>query len=89
MIPIPENGVYHGVEGAGEAAKVPGIDEINITAKEGQRFLKLPEGNSYLGFIFARGETAADVDTALRAAHRQLRFEIAPELNVVATHASD
>jgi hypothetical protein len=39
----------------------------------------LPEGDSYLGFIFADGETPAVVETALRAAHAQLRFEVMPE----------
>ncbi len=33
-----------------------------------------------IGFIFARGETPEQVEGALRAAHRELRFEIAPEL---------
>jgi hypothetical protein len=40
----------------------------------------LPEGASYLGFIFARGVSPAGVEAALRAAHRALRFDVMPEL---------
>jgi hypothetical protein len=81
MIPIPENGVYTGVSGAEEASAVPGIDAVIITAKEGQRLLKLPEGASYLGFLFARGSRPRQVEAALREAHGKLRFEIAKELD--------
>ena len=82
MIPIPKNGVYHGVSGVEEAAATPCITEVAITATEGQRMLKLPEGASYLGFIFGAGETAAQVESALREAHARLRFEIATDLPV-------
>jgi len=34
----------------------------------------LPEGARYPGFIFARGETPADVEAALREAHRRLEL---------------
>ena len=40
----------------------------------------LPEGDSYLGFIFARGETPAQVEAALRAAHDKLSFRIKPSI---------
>lgn len=42
----------------------------------------IPEGPSYLGFLFARGSSLQQVEDALRAAHKQLRFEIAPSLKV-------
>ena len=44
----------------------------------------LPEGDSYLGFIFARGETPDEVEAALRAAHACLRFEIVAEIPLAA-----
>ncbi len=56
---------------------------MRITAKADQRLVPLPEGASYLGFIFARAESAAGVDRALREAHRRLQFAIEPELRVV------
>lgn len=83
MIPIPREGVYTGVQGVVEASAVKGIESIEITAKEGQHLLPLPEGSSYLGFIFARGESADTVEEALRAAHAKLDFQIAHSLKVI------
>jgi biotin carboxylase len=80
MIPIPKNGVYHDVFGVDRATAVPGITDIVITAKYGQHLKRLPEGSSYLGFIFARAESPRDVEAALRHAHSLLRFEIMTEL---------
>jgi hypothetical protein len=36
----------------------------------------LPEGDRYLGFLFARGDTPAEVERALRAAHARLDIEV-------------
>ncbi|MGH7246618.1 MAG: ATP-grasp domain-containing protein, partial [Pseudomonadota bacterium] len=82
MIPIPRDGVYQGVSGTEPAAAVPGIEDVIITAKQGQNLARLPEGASYLGFLFARGDTPAKVERALRAAHVQLQFQIAMALPV-------
>src|SRR5712692_983836 len=54
MIPIPHSGIYRGVEGVEQASAIPNVEDVIITAKEGQKILSLPEGASYLGFIFAR-----------------------------------
>lgn len=83
MIPIPRRGLYKGVEGEAAAAATPHVDEIRITAKIDQLLEPLPEGDSYLGFIFARAEDPPSVVEALRRAHAALRFEIAPELRVM------
>ncbi|MBI1801960.1 MAG: ATP-grasp domain-containing protein [Chloroflexi bacterium] len=80
MIPIPGAGLLKCVEGLEQAQAVPGIEEIEITAKLDNRIMPLPEGSSYLGFIFARGETPQVVEAALREAHRHLRFTIVPEI---------
>ena len=82
MIPIPKGGIYESVAGVEEARAVAGIEDVIITAKEGQEILPLPEGATYLGFIFARGASAAEVEDALREAHGRLRFEIATTLRV-------
>jgi biotin carboxylase len=76
MIPIPRRGIYKGVDGIDEAREVRGIEEIRITAKPDQQLIPLPEGKSYLGFIFARAATSGEVDDALREAHRRLRFRV-------------
>jgi biotin carboxylase len=80
MIPIPGAGIYESVEGVAEAEAVTGVDEVIITAQQGQELVPLPEGASYLGFIFARGESADLVETVLREAHAKLRFRIATVL---------
>jgi hypothetical protein len=83
MIPIPRRGVFRHADGMEEARGVAGIDDISITAKADQRLVPLPEGASYLGFIFARGDRPAEVDRALRAAHGCLRFAVDPEIPVL------
>ncbi|MBW8012331.1 MAG: ATP-grasp domain-containing protein [Chloroflexi bacterium] len=82
MIPIPEAGLLKGVSGVEEARAVAGVDGVEITASLGHSLVPLPEGNSYLGFIFASGENPAEVEAALRAAHGKLRFKIAPEIEL-------
>jgi biotin carboxylase len=76
MIPIPEAGVYRRVEGTERALQVPYVWDIRITAKPDQLLVPLPEGASYLGFIFARAETADAVERGLRDAHAALAFVI-------------
>jgi biotin carboxylase len=83
MIPIPKGGVFHSAAGAEDAARVCGVDDVIITAKAGQHLIPLPEGASYLGFIFALGAEPAAVEKALRAAHSKLRFEIATALETL------
>jgi biotin carboxylase len=83
MIPIPEAGLYQETRGVDEARAVVGIEDVVITAKQSQKLVPLPEGASYLGFIFARGESPALVESALRQAHAQLRFVISPALPVI------
>ncbi len=83
MIPIPRRGVYRGVAGVEAAGAERFIDDVRITAKADQILVPLPEGASYLGFIFARAASAADVERALRAAHARLAFQIDPEFPVL------
>jgi biotin carboxylase len=83
MIPIPREGIYEDVDGLADARVVPGIADIVITAKPAQKLVPLPEGSSYLGFIFARGASADHVESALRSAHALLEFRIGTALPVV------
>ena len=82
MIPIPRGGVYRRVDGVEAASQVPHVEEIQITAKPDQQLLALPEGASYLGFIFARAPLAAEAEHAVREAHARLRFTIDPLIAV-------
>ena len=83
MIPIPHRGVYKGVQGEREARSVPAVTEVQINVKQDAMLVPLPEGKSYLGFIFARATTPLAVEQALRAAHAKLRFVIDREIAVV------
>ena len=83
MIPIPRAGIYIGASGIDDARTVESIEDIVVTAKQGQEMLPLPEGASYLGFIFARAETPGLAVQALRNAQSHLQFEFASKLPVV------
>jgi biotin carboxylase len=76
MIPIPGRGLLKRVDGLDRAQAVPLVESVQITAKPDQLLEPLPEAGSYLGFIFARGESRSEVDAALREAHARLRFVI-------------
>ncbi|HLH25506.1 MAG TPA: ATP-grasp domain-containing protein [Chloroflexota bacterium] len=77
MLPIPRAGTLRAVRGRAEALTVPGVEEVTITIPLGQPVVPLPEGDRYLGFVFARAATPAAVEAALREAHRRLGFVIA------------
>ena len=83
MIPIPSAGMLKAVYGVEEAAAVPLVTGVEITAKLHHLLVPLPEGASYLGFIFARGEIAAEVEEAIRCAHALLHFDIRREIPVL------
>ncbi len=82
MIPVPGAGICRGVAGVEAARAVPGVDDVVITVKPGERLVPWPEGSSYPGFIFARHDDRPAVMEAIRRAHRHLRFDIAAELPV-------
>ena len=80
MIPIPRAGMLRAVSGVEEARGVPLVEGVEITARPNYPLVPLPEGDSYVGFIFARADTPEDVEAALREAHSRLRFEVATEI---------
>jgi hypothetical protein len=82
MIPVPTSGVLEKVEGAEEVRRVAGVTELEITARWHDYIAAWPEGSSYLGFLFARGETPAEVENALREGHSRLNFRLTPRLPV-------
>ncbi|HEX8996423.1 MAG TPA: ATP-grasp domain-containing protein [Ktedonobacterales bacterium] len=83
MIPIPKRGMLHKIEGEEAACATPHVTGVEITARLRSPIIPLPEGASYLGFIFARADDAATVEQALRAAHAKLHFDIRPMLTVL------
>ena len=76
MLPIPTAGRLRAVEGQAEAKQIAGIDGLVITIPPNEILTPLPEGDRYLGFMFARGETPGAVEASLRQAHARLRVVV-------------
>jgi len=82
MIPVPKSGILEKIEGEDAARNTPGISALEITARLHDYIAAWPEGSSYLGFLFATGNSAEEVEEAIRAAHAKLHFDLAPRLPV-------
>jgi biotin carboxylase len=76
MLPIPRAGVLREVGGLEEARAVPGVAGLEISIAPGKSVLPLPEGDRYLGFLFAKADTPEQVEQALREAHAKLQVDI-------------
>jgi biotin carboxylase len=76
MLPVERAGVLRAVDGKTDATAVPGITGVSITIPVGQTVHPLPEGDRYLGFLFAEAATYQEVEEALHAARRRLRVVI-------------
>jgi biotin carboxylase len=77
MLPIPGVGRLQSVAGVDEARAMAGVEGLEITIPIGRPVVPLPEGDRYLGFLFAKADTPAEVEAILRTAHSRLRVEIA------------
>ena len=73
---LAQGGLLDSVTGQGEALATPGIEGLEITIGPGKPVVPLPEGDRYLGFMFARGTTAAQVEAALREGHARLQVNL-------------
>ena len=82
MIPIALAGSLRRIEGITRARAVPFIEDILISIRDGYELVPLPEGSSYLGFMFARAPTPGQVEAALRAAHAELEIVVAPLIRI-------
>jgi biotin carboxylase len=82
MIPVPASGIFDQVDGVEEARVTADVTDVQITARVHDEILAWPEGSSYLGFIFAKAESPAAAEHALRQAHGKLHFQIHPTLPV-------
>jgi biotin carboxylase len=82
MIPVPTSGIFDRVDGVDEARVTADVTDVQITARVHDEILAWPEGSSYLGFIFAKAESPAAAEHALRQAHSKLRFQIRQTLPV-------
>lgn len=76
MLPVPRAGVLRSVEGRADAEAVPGITGVTITIPRGRRVRPLPDGDQYLGFIFAEAPTPDEGEKALTTASQRLHAVI-------------
>lgn len=74
MIPITQTGVLKRVEGLLQARQVKHVSNIEIHIQPGYELIPLPEGSSYLGFIFASADSFDKTWQALQQAHHLLKF---------------
>ncbi len=76
MLPIPATGILQAVDGIAEAQGQAGITSVEITAPIGERIEALPDGDRYLGFMFASADDPAETEAALRKGFEQLTIRI-------------
>ncbi len=76
MLPIPGRGRLEAVIGREQCLAEPGITELEISIPLGEEVVPLPEGDRYLGFLFARGDSPAAVEESLRRGHAHLEFRL-------------
>ena len=76
MIPIPRSGRLKSVDGLDQCLAIPGITGVEMTAKPGADLLAPPDGDRYLGFVFARGLTPDSVEEALRKAQGTITVRV-------------
>lgn len=76
MLPIPAAGVLREVRGQAAIGEVAGITGLEITVPPGRHLRPLPEGDRYLGFLFAAADTPDEVEAALREAWSLLEVVI-------------
>ena len=76
MLPVLKAGILKNVGRIEEALKIDGIEDIEITIPVGRKVVPLPEGNQYLGFMFAKGKDPSSVESSLREAFSILELEI-------------
>ena len=83
MIPIKQPGLLKRVEGLLAARNVTHIEKVDIVINQGHELVPLPEGNQYLGYIFASAETPEQVVSALRESYAHLTFVTTPVFKIL------
>jgi hypothetical protein len=76
MIPIPRPGTFREIKGLESVREMEHISAIDITITAGSRVEPPPEGDRYLGFIFARADAPELAERDLRKAMETLEVVI-------------
>lgn len=76
MIPTTESGTLLRIEGEDDVRALDGITGVDFTTRPGNAVVAPPEGDRYLGFVYARGASADGVESALRKAMTTLEVQL-------------
>jgi biotin carboxylase len=76
MIPIPRPGILVAVSRVDEVRRLPSVTDVELTARIGSPVAPPPDGDRYLGFVFARGVDPATVESDLRTALDLVEVEV-------------
>lgn len=76
MIPTPGTGVVRRIVGEAEVRAIGAITGIDLTIVPGAAVVAPPEGDKYVGFVYARSDTPESVETALRKAMSKLEVQL-------------
>ena len=76
MVPIPRSGVLRAVSGVEMVRAMPHVTSVEITTPVGSPVAPPPDGDRYLGFVFARAADPATVEDTLRMAMDTIELEV-------------
>ena len=76
MIPIPEEGRFVEIRNTEAVRQLPYVTGMDVTVRPGRHLEPPPEGDRYLGFVYARATTPDDVESSLRKAEALLEVVI-------------
>lgn len=82
MLPVPRAGRLRAVHGREAALAVPGVVDLEVAVAPGRPVVPVPEGDRYLGFLFARGPDPAAVEASLRAGWARLEVVVDADATV-------
>jgi len=83
MIPTSKTGILQKINGISDAESVTGINSVIININPGYELIALPEGNQYLGYLFAEAETPDQVVNTLNLALSKLEFKVQPKISLL------
>lgn len=83
MIPTHKKGLLKRVEGLLAARQTQYVDKVDIVINQGHELIPHPEGNQYLGYVFATADTPEQAIAAVREAYAHLKFVTTPVFPII------
>jgi hypothetical protein len=76
MVPIPKSGRFVEIRNIEAVRQLPHVTGMDITVRPGRVLEPPPEGDRYLGFVYARAANPEAVETSLRKAQALLEVVV-------------